>query len=208
MFLQQSRMTYWISLLRTALMNNILPITVDEYKRGVHVEFDELLQSRLRTIESLTEHIRSEPPRERGRRKLSPIADVVELVLVLTANDQFESSHGVLTFISTWYDENVRNGTSSLKHDKVFSENRWLTYKYKVRKMAKDILLEHISRHADRGIPHDIWQPSEHINGRVVSLASLAAATVLPDFGYHKVGRFWEHISKPIDPTISNRQWY
>lgn len=192
MFLQQFGMTYWITLLRTALQNRVLPITVEEFKQNKHLEFDHLLSSRLSAVEALTAHIRPEPKRERGRRKLGPIADLVELILVQTALGRFKSNTDVLAYISHWYEENTRSGVSTLQHDRIFAEDRWVTYKYKVRTMAKEILLAAIHlEFPNKGLPNDIWQPSELIDGEVVSFASLAAGIALPDFGYHKVGYRW-----------------
>lgn len=192
MFLQQFGMTYWITLLRTALQNNVLPVTVDEYKHIKPIEFDHLLSSRLCAVEALTAHIRTEPKRERGRRKLGPIADLVELIVFQTAQGRFGSNTDVLAYISQWYEENTRSGVYTLQHDRIFAEDRWLTYKYKVRAMAQDILLGAIHReYPNRALPKDIWQPSELIDGKVVSLASIAAEFVLPDFGYDKVKYRW-----------------
>lgn len=204
MFLQQFGLTYWITLLRTALQAQVLPITVEELRMGVHRDFDNALQVRRTTIEALTEHIRPEPKRERGRRKLGPIADLVESILLHTADPmtdvfpEFRSSHDVLVYISTWYEKNTRLGETLLQYDKIFAPERWITYKYKVRTMAKDALLDVIVKDFPYiAMPSDIWQPSELVDGRVVSLASLAAVRVLPDFGFENDGHQWLKVLRP-----------
>jgi hypothetical protein len=206
MFLQQFGLTYWITLLRTALQNGILPITIEEFKLGVHRDFDFALQARRTTIEALTEHIRPEPKRERGRRKLGPIADLVEIILLHTASPtsgnfpEFRSSHDVLEFISQWYEGKTHSGSTELQYDRVFAPDRWNTYKYKVRTMAKDALLDVlVEDFPEIAIPKDIWQPSELVDGRVVSIASLAAVKVLPDFGYQRIGYQWIKVLRSRD---------
>jgi hypothetical protein len=204
MFLQQYGLTYWITLLRTALQNQVLPITVEEFRMGVHKDFDLALNARRTTIEALTEHLRPEPKRERGRRKLGPIADLVERILVHTASPEsgafreFRSSHDVLEFISTWYEVNTKSGESVLQHDRIFAADRWNTYKYKVRTMAKEELLDVLHQdYPETGIPKDIWQPSTVVEGQVVSMASLAAVKLLPEYGYQKVGFQWVKAQQP-----------
>lgn len=210
MFLQQYGLTYWITLLRTALQNQVLPITVEEFKMGVHKDFDLALNARRTTIEALTEHLRPEPKRERGRRKLGPIADLVERILVHTASPEsgafreFRSSHDVLEFISNWYEVNTQNGETVLQHDRIFAADRWNTYKYKVRTMAKEELLDVLHQdYPNTGIPKDIWQPSTVVDGQVVSMASIAAVKLLPEYGYQKIGFKWLQALKPKQSVIS-----
>jgi hypothetical protein len=190
-FLQQLNMSYWITLLRTALQNDVLPITVHEYNdhQGVIKDFDVLCQARLAAIESLTEHIRPEPKREQGRRKLGPIADLVEEILVLTALGQFTSSTSVIQFISEWYKEKTKNPDDHTLRDRIFDEVRWHTYKYKVRTMVKVMLEKEAKRDYEHDrLPNDIWQPSI---SSVVSVASIAAAKVLPEYGYIRTESGW-----------------
>lgn len=192
LFLQQLNMSYWISLLRTALQSNVVPITVQELRNGAITDFEYARQTRLTAIEALTEHIRPEPKRERGRRKLGPIADLVEEILVLTALARFNSSTDVIEFISYWHKEKTKNPFDHALRDKIFEDERWHTYKYKVRTMVKDILSDAALRD-DKNliVPRDIWQPSISSVTGVVSVASIAAAKVLPEYGYTRSGTGW-----------------
>lgn len=193
-FLQQHNMSYWITLLRTALQSNVLPITVHEYNsnQGVIKDFEVLCQTRLAAIESLTEHIRPEPKREQGRRKLGPIADLVEEILVLTALGHLTSSTSVIQFISEWYKEKTKNPDDHTLRDRIFDEVRWHTYKYKVRTMVKVMLEKEAKRDNEHVcLPNDIWQPSMSSVVGVVSVASIAAAKVLPDYGYIRTESGW-----------------
>ena len=192
MFLQQLNMSYWISLLRTALQNNVVPITVQEHRHGGVKDFEFARQTRLATIESLTEHIRLEPKRERGRRKLGPISDLVEEILVLSALSRFSSSTDVIEYISYWHKERTKDPFDHTLRDKIFDEERWHTYKYKVRTMVKDILVEAALRDdKDAMLPNDLWQPSIYSVVGVVSVASIAAAKALPEYGYFRSTTGW-----------------
>lgn len=192
LFLQQLNMSYWISLLRTALQSNVVPITVQELRNGAINDFEYARQTRLTAIEALTEHIRPEPKRERGRRKLGPIADLVEEILVLTALARFTSSSDVIEFISYWHKEKTKNPFDHALRDKIFDDARWHTYKYKVRTMVRDILSEAALRDDEAStLPHDIWQPSVSSVAGVVSVASIAAAKVLPEYGYIRTATGW-----------------
>jgi propanediol dehydratase large subunit len=69
--------------------------------------------------------------------------------------------------------------------------------------MAKDALLDVlVEEFHDRAMPKDIWQPSEFVDGQVVSIASLAAVKVLPEFGYQKVGHQWLKVLRPRQSMI------
>jgi hypothetical protein len=200
MFLQQLNMSYWISLLRAALQNNVLPITVQEYNLHQRVvnEFEFTRRTRLTAIESLTEHIRQEPKREQGRRKLDPIADLVEEILVLTAIGQFSSSTKVIQHISDWYKKKTKDPSDHTLRHRIFDEDRWHTYKYKVRSMVK-ILLETEAKRDNKDVvlPNDIWQPSIFSTVGVVSVASDAAAKLLPEYGYSRTQTGWVKGQQP-----------
>jgi hypothetical protein len=192
MFLQQLNMSYWISLLRTALQCNVLPITVQESHNGGVTDFELARRTRLVTIESLTEHIRPEPKRDQGRRKLGPISDLVEEILVLTAVGYFTSSANVIQHISDWHKRKTEDPMDHSLRDRIFDEDRWHTYKYKVRTMIKGILEKEAKREDEDVVPpNDIWQPSEPSSVGVVSVASIAAAKVLPEFGYIRTSSGW-----------------
>jgi hypothetical protein len=192
MFLQQFGMSYWITLLRRSLQAGFLPITLEEYSRRVHLEYDTALQTRLVVIEALTEHIRTEPKRVRGRRKLGPVAELIERILIETASRNINSDGAVIRTISAWYDDTAHRTPERLQRDLIFNDKRWVTYKYKVRTMARDLLTERWARHyPEFKIHDDIWQASFMIDDQLVYPSAFAAAKLLPEFGYEKFGSRW-----------------
>ena len=200
MYLHQLGLSYWITLLRTTLQHGVLPITVDEHTRNVHMDYDNVLRSRRSSIEALTEHIRPEPRRVVGRRKLGPISEVVGTVLVESAVRTITSGDKALDRIATWYDESMLKSPERMQKHRVFEQFRWKTYKYKVRNMVRDMLEQTWKHHRpDLPIQHDIWQTSFHISGEMFYPSAIAAGLLLPEYGYEKVGSRWEKVSSPTD---------
>lgn len=200
MYLHQLGLSYWITLLRTTLQHGVLPITVDEYTRDVHMDYDYVLRNRRFAIEALTEHIRPEPKRVVGRRKHGPISEVVGHVLVESAVRTITSGDNALDRIATWYDESMLKSPERLQKHRVFEQLRWKTYKYKVRNMVRDMLEQTWKNHRpDLPIQHDIWQTSFLISGEMFYPSAMAAELLLPEYGYEKVGSRWEKVSSPTD---------
>lgn len=192
MFLQQSGMTYWITLLRTSLQNGLLPITVDEYANGVHLEYEAAVYSRRVAIESLTSHIRPEPKRTRGRRKHGPTAEILEIILLESERRTVHSSADVLQRITRWYDDSLEHSPEKFLRHRVFSGDRWMTYKYKIRKMARELLEETWKNtYTFMPIEGDIWQSCFLIDGGLVYPSCFAAREILPDFGYELIANQW-----------------
>jgi hypothetical protein len=200
MYLHQLGLSYWITLLRTTLQHRVLPVTVDEYRRNVHVDFDNTLRNRRLSIEALTEHIRPEPKRVVGRRKHGPISEVVGQVLVESATRMVGSADEVMDAISRWYEQYLLDPKDHMHQYAIFEESRWKTYKYKVRNMIRKMLRECWENdHPDLPIQHDIWQTSFNISGEMCYPAAIAAGLLLPGYGYTKVGSRWEKVSSPSD---------
>lgn len=200
MYLHQLGLSYWITLLRTTLQHGVLPITVDEYTRDVHMDYDDVLRNRRVSIEALTEHIRPEPKRVVGRRKHGPISEVVGQVLVESAARAIGSGDDVMATISRWYEQYLRDPKDHMHQYAIFDQPRWKTYKYKVRNMIRKMLEECWENHRpDLPIQHDIWQTSFFISGEVFYPSAIAAGLLLPEYGYEKVGSRWEKVSSPTD---------
>lgn len=203
MYLQQSGMSYWISLLRKTLQCDLLPITLEEFLSGAHNGFHETLSWRRATIESLTSHIRPEPKRVRGRRKHGPTAEILGIILIESERRTVTSASSVLKRISSWHDECSKDTPEKFKQHPVFSDVRWGTYKYKIRKMARE-LLEETWKECYPAFPieDDIWQASLLWDGKLVYPAAMAAAMILPEFGYEQIGHQW--IKTARKPVVSN----
>lgn len=200
MYLHQLGLSYWITLLRTTLQHHILPITVEEYEGNVHLDFDNTLRNRLIAIEALTSHIKPEPKRIRGRRKLGPISDVVCQVLADTANKAIGSSDDVMDNISRWYDRYLLDPKDHMHQYAIFDQPRWKTYKYKVRSMIRKMLEEYWNQHyPDLPIQHDIWQTNFLVSGQQIFPAVIAAEQLLPEFGYEKIGSRWAKLPSHIE---------